>query len=228
MPLDPVPAASAGTPSWSPWPVALHDARHSAASPNDGPVNGTVRWRRRLEGPVTPGPVLARDRTIYVASNAGVLHALDPTTGADRCTVDAGTNDAGADLSTSALVLPDGTIVWGPPGSRRLLGRSPTGVRLWSVALPGRPTSPTTVDGRRIYVGDTEGGVTALDVSSSGDAPRQAWTTSVGTRSSSSIVTDGAGRLYTTADSALVALDDRRRPGLRRRPLRPGPGAAGE
>ncbi len=121
-------------------------------------VNGTVRWRRHLAGPVTPGPVLARDGTINVASNAGVLHALDPGTGADRWTVDAGTNATGFDLSTSALVLPDGTVVWGPPGSPRLLGLSPTGVRLWSVALPGQPTSPTTVDGRRIYVGDTGGG----------------------------------------------------------------------
>ncbi len=209
MPLDPVSPVSAGTPSWSPWPTALHDARHSGASSDDGPVNGTVRWRRRLEGPVTPGPVLARDGTIYVASNAGVLHALDPGTGADRWTVDAGTNATGSDLSTSALVLPDGTVVWGPPGSPRLLGISPTGVRLWSVALPGRPTSPTTVDGRRIYVGDTGGGVTALDVSSSGgDPPRQAWTTRVGTTSYGSIVTDGSGRIYTTADSALIALDD--------------------
>jgi len=186
-----------------------HDARHSGASSDDGPVNGTVRWRRRLAGPVTPGPVLARDGTIYVASNAGVLHALDPGTGADRWTVDAGTNATGADLSTSALVLPDGTVVWGPPESPRLLGISPTGVRLWSVALPGRPRSPTTVDGRRIYVGDTGGGVTALDVSSSGgDPPRQAWTTRVGTTSFGSIVTDGSGRIYTTADSALIALDD--------------------
>jgi len=58
-------------------------------------------------------------------------------------------------------------------------------------------------------VGDTGGGVTALDVSSSGgDPPRQAWTTRVGTTSYGSIVTDGSGRIYTTADSALVALDD--------------------
>ncbi len=210
MPLDPVPAASAGTPSWSPWPTALHDARHSGASPNAGPVDGTVRWRRQLEGPVTPGPVVARDGTIYVASNAGVLHALDPATGADRWTVDAQTSAPGSDLSTSALVLPDGTVVWGPPGSTSLLGISPAGVRLWSVPLAGRPTSPTTVDGRRIYVGDGAGGVTALDVSSKvGEAPRPAWTTRVGSTSYGSVVTDGSGRVYTTADSALVALDDR-------------------
>jgi len=58
-------------------------------------------------------------------------------------------------------------------------------------------------------VGDTGGGVTAMDVSSSGgDPPRQAWTTRVGTTSYGSIVTDGSGRIYTTADSALIALDD--------------------
>jgi hypothetical protein len=38
-----------------------------------GPAAKTIRWRRRLEGPVTPGPVVGPDGTIYVASNVGVL-----------------------------------------------------------------------------------------------------------------------------------------------------------
>ncbi|GLZ48897.1 hypothetical protein Acsp06_50820 [Actinomycetospora sp. NBRC 106375] len=204
-PLDPVPAAAAGTATWSPWPAALHDARHSSASSGDGPTTGTVRWRRRLGGAATGGPVVGRDGTVYTASNLGVLHALDPSTGADRWTYASGRR-GGSDLSTSALVMPNGTVVWGPPGRSELVGLSSAGSLLWTRPLPGRPTSPASVDGHRLYVGDTGGHVTALDVDR---GPRVAWTVAVGTTSYGSVVTDGSGRIYTTADSALIALDDR-------------------
>jgi hypothetical protein len=77
---------------------------------------------------------------------------------------------------------------------------------LWTQGLPGRATSPATTDGRRVYVGDTDGGVSALDVAAGGH--RLAWTVDVGTTSYGSVVTDGSGRLYTTVDTALIALDD--------------------
>lgn len=204
-PLDPVPATSAGTPSWTPWPSALHDARHSGASATDGPTTGTVRWRRALESGMTQGAVVAADGTIYAPSNTGTLHALDPATGADRWVYAAGSG-GGGDLSTSPLVLPDGTVLWGP-GGRDLLAISPAGTVLWSERLPGRPTSPVTVDGRRVYVGDTGGGLTAFDVSPAGH--RAAWTLAVGSGSYGSAVTDGEGRIYTTSGSSLVAVDDR-------------------
>jgi hypothetical protein len=111
--LDPIPHTATATTSWAPWPAALHDFRHSGASTADGPNAGIFRWRRSLEAAVTPGPVVAPDGTIYAASNAGVLHALDPVTGADRWTFDSGHRAADNDLSTSPLVLPDGTVLWG-------------------------------------------------------------------------------------------------------------------
>ena len=49
---------------------------------------------------VTPGPVVAADGTIYSATNAGVLHALDPATGADRWTYDGG-GGYGGEVRTS-------------------------------------------------------------------------------------------------------------------------------
>jgi outer membrane protein assembly factor BamB len=146
-----------------------------------------------------------QDGTIYAASNAGILHAVDPLTGADRWTYDAGVADGG-DLSISPLLLPDHTVLWGTPG-QQLVALTPAGAVLWSQALPGRPTSPVTVDGHRIYVGDSSGGVSALDVTP--NAHRLVWTVNVGSSSSGSVVTDGSGRLYTTAGSGLVAIDDR-------------------
>ena len=201
-----VPADPPGRASWAPWPAALHDARHSGASVSSGPAAGTQRWRRQLEGPVTPGPVIGPDGTVYAASNAGVLHALNPSTGQDVWTYDSGHTHVDDDLSVSALVLADGTVVWPTPGDE-LLGLSRTGVKLWSVALPGQPTSPASVDGHRIYVGDTTGVVTALDITGNGP-PQQVWAVKVGAVSYGSVVVGDSGRLYTTADSSLVAIDD--------------------
>jgi outer membrane protein assembly factor BamB len=204
--LAPVPTTSPGGPTWTPWPAAMHDARHRGVAVGDGPRAGRVRWHRSLGAPVEAGPVLAADGTIYTATNAGVLHAVDPATGADRWTYDSHRSDPDdADLSVSALVLPDGTVLWGTP-AHDLVALSPAGALLWTQPLPGRATSPATTDGRRVYVGDTGGGVSAIDVAAGGH--RSAWTVDVGTTSYGSVVTDGSGRLYTTVDTALIALDD--------------------
>ncbi|MBB5867259.1 outer membrane protein assembly factor BamB [Allocatelliglobosispora scoriae] len=197
-----------GAPSttWTPWPSAMRDARHSGMSASSGPTKGVVRWQRTLEAAVSSGPVIGADGTIYVASNGGVLHAVDATTGTDRWTYDSG-RSGGGDLSVSPLVLPDHTIIWGTPKGE-LAALSAAGELLWTQELPGRPTSPVTVDGRRIYVGDTSGGISAVDVPSAGSR-RLAWTLDVGSSSFASVVTDGTGRLYTTSGSSLVAVDDR-------------------
>jgi outer membrane protein assembly factor BamB len=192
--------------SWTPWPSALHDSRHSGSSTFAGPTAGTLRWQRHLEGAVTPGPVIGPDGTIYAASNGGVLHALDPATGADQWTYDSGTTGEGDDLSISPLVLPSGTILWPTPGDQ-LLALSPAGTLSWSLSLPGHPTSPASVDGHRVYVGDVSGTVTAIDVSAN-HPPRTAWAVKVGSVSYGSVVVGDNGRLYTTADSSLVAIDD--------------------
>lgn len=150
-----VPSQPPGVTTWAPWPAALHDARHSGSSTGDGPTSGTVRWRRTLEAAVTPGPVIGPDGTVYAASNGGVLHALNPATGDDRWTFD-GPHSGFSDLSTSPLVLPDGTVLWGSAG-HTLYALSGTGALLWQAELPGQPTSPASVDGRRVYVGDSSG-----------------------------------------------------------------------
>lgn len=198
-----IPSTTPAVANWAPWPSALHDARHSGASTAAGPRGGVVRWRRGLEGAVTPGPVVGADGTVYASSNGGVLHALDPATGADRWIYDSGAT-GGGDLSVSPLVLPDGTILFPTPGDE-VVALSRSGAELWSVRLNGTPTSPVTVDGKRVYVGDTTGTVAALDAVTG----RAVWTVDVGERSYASVVTDGTGRVYTTVDSALVAVDDK-------------------
>ncbi|MEV6611123.1 PQQ-binding-like beta-propeller repeat protein [Kutzneria sp. NPDC051319] len=195
-----LPSQSPGAATWAPWPSALHDARHSGSSTSDGPVRGVVRWQRQLEGAVTPGPVIGPGGVVYASSTAGILHAIDPVSGEDRWTYDSHYT-GGGDLSVSPLVLPSGDIAWSVPGPRLLL-LSPSGALLWSAALPGTPTSPASVDGNRIYVGDLSGHVSALDARSHS----LVWTVSVGGTSYGSVVTDGS-RVYTTADSGVTAVD---------------------
>jgi outer membrane protein assembly factor BamB len=200
-----VPAAAPGTTSWAPWPSELHDARHSGSATTAGPATGKIRWRRNLAGGVTEGAVVGADGTIYVASDAGILHAIDPSTGKDRWTYDAHAR-TDTDLSVSPLLLPDGTILYPTPAAR-LDALSPSGHLLWTQSLPAKPTSPVTANGKRVYVGDDSGAVSAIDVRPGG-GHKLAWTVRTGAQSSASVVTDGAGRVYTTSGSSLVAIGD--------------------
>lgn len=192
---------SVGSGSWAPWPQAGHDARRSGASSSTGPRTGAVRWTRTLEGDVTPGPVIGPGGTVYAASNAGTLHALDPRTGKDLWTFRP-RGGYGTDLSTSPAVLRDGTVLWPGPGGLYALDR--TGRLLWTEPLSG-PTSPA-VDGDRVVVGDQSGTVEAIDV----PTHRVLWKASLGESSYGSVALSPTDphRAYQTAGSSLYALDD--------------------
>jgi outer membrane protein assembly factor BamB len=200
------PAAVPGTTTWAPWPSELHDARHSGSATTAGPTTGKIRWRRNLAGGVTEGAAVGADGAIYVASDAGILHAIDPSTGKDRWTYDAHATTR-TDLSVSPLVLPDGIVLYPTPAAR-LDALSPSGHLLWTQSLPAKPTSPVTANGKRVYVGDDSGAVSAIDVRPGG-GHKLAWTVKTGAQSYASVVTNGAGRVYTTSGSSLVAIDDR-------------------
>ena len=156
---------------------------------------------------MTPGAVVGADGTVYASSNAGILHAIDAVTGRDRWTYDAHATVGAADLSVSPLILPDGVILYPAPGSE-LVALTSAGKVLWTQTLPGRPTSPATVNGTRVYVGDESGAVSAVDVQAGG-AHRLVWTVNVGGSSLASVVAGASGRLYMTSGTSLVAVDDR-------------------
>ncbi|MCU1493780.1 MAG: WD40-like repeat protein [Acidimicrobiaceae bacterium] len=196
--------ASAVTPA-APWPMALHDAEHSGTSTAVGPQSGTISWRRDLGGNITPGPVVAADGTIYAASSLGVLHTLDPTDGSDRWTFDGGAPySGGADLSTSPLILPSGTVLW--PGPRdTLFALSPGGKKLWSRTFGAAVLSPVLA-GSRVYVVLADATVWAIDVT--GGTPALRWSLDVGSASFGSPVVDPDGNVIMTADDTVVAIAD--------------------
>ena len=153
--------AGAATTAAAPgWPMALHDARHSGVAPVDGPTDGHVLWKRDLGSAVTPGPVVAANGTIYVATDAGVLHAINPANGSDLWTLQAPSGGGGSDLSVSPLILSSGSVLWPAPGGV-LVEVSPSGHLQWSNAVLrfAHLAGPRRVEGLRGH-GQRAGGGT--------------------------------------------------------------------
>ncbi len=199
------PTASDGVASA--WPAAIHDARHSSAVDAGvvGPQAGRIRWERRLEGNVTPGPALGADGTVYAASNAGTLHALDPATGEDKWRFDGG-RSYGSDLSTTPSIMRDGTILW-PGPSDTLVALSPAGQLLWRQRFAGFVLSPADRGDGRVYVMDMSGTLSALDVGSAG--AHVAWTLRLGAMSYSSPAISPSGTVVAAVEDAVVGVTDR-------------------
>ncbi len=198
-------SGSPARPSWTAWPQALYDAQHSGASPATGPETGHVRWSRQLEGNVTPGPVVAADGTIYAASNAGVLHALDPATGKDRWVVDE-RGSYGLDQSTSPAVLPSGLVLWpGPNG--RLIAVAADGQVRWRLDLGGQVSSPAVRDDGQVIVGNSSGLLVMLHPDEQG--PVEEWRVDLGEQSYGSPVFSQDGRTaYQSGVSGVFAVAD--------------------
>jgi outer membrane protein assembly factor BamB len=198
--------APPGMRSWAPWPQAQHDARHSGTSVTSGPTAGKVVWQRTLAaGPVPAGPVVGNGNTAYLTGPDGYLHAIDLATGKDRWATQTGSSVSG-DLSVAPLVLPDGDIVTGVSNGLSAWA-AVDGRRVWQVDLGGGGwTSPVTVDGSRIWVGNQIGRVAAVTVFR--HRATRAWTLQTTSSSYGSVVTNGDGRLYTTSTTGLVAIDD--------------------
>ncbi len=192
------PPAAPAARSWAPWPQFGHDATHSGSAPVVGPQHGAVRWRRRLEGAVVPGPAVGLGGVVYAASNAGVLHAIDLRTGRDRWRFDGG-GAYGSDLSTVAAVLRDGTVLW--PGPRdTVFALSRKGRVLWRERLAGQPLSPAVAPGGTIVLADQAGTVEALR------GRRRLWRVRLGGTSYSSPAIASDGTVYAASDQTLAAL----------------------
>jgi outer membrane protein assembly factor BamB len=197
-----VPTGAAGT---GPWPEALHDPAHSAAASVIGPSNGNLKWSRQLEGSITPGPSIGANGAIYVATNKGVLHALNSSTGADLWTFSGGSSFTGeTDLSVSPLVLPSGLILW-PGPQDTLYELSSTGQSLWSHRFSAMILSPVLA-GTTVYVELMSGTLWQLKIGSG--QPSLGWSLSIGHSSFGSPAVLHDGEVVTTADKSVAAVID--------------------
>lgn len=205
------PASSGPAPSgpapggYAPWPEAEHDAAHSSQAAVRGPQSGHIRWKTDLGSPISPGPSVGPDGTIYEATDAGDLYAIDPSNGHRRWKFNGHGVIGGDDTSTTAAVLPDGTIVW--PGPRHLVfGLDARGRRQWAVHVGGVPLSPVIASPATVYVMTTSGILAAIDVRGARTAVR--WTLRLGHQSFGSPVVRRDGVIETTVDHSLVAVRD--------------------
>ncbi len=191
MPAGPAPTAGTRPPA--------------AASPDPG---ATLRWKRELDGPVVPGPVLAPGGLLLAGTNAGTLYGLDARTGRTRWRSSTG-SPYGIDLSTSPLVR--GRLVLWPGPASSVVGLDLTGRRLWRHAFASQPLTPARGPGSTIYVEEMDGRLHALDVDARG--ARERWSLRVGTGASYGSPAVGPdGTVYTTVGRDLVAVrDDGRR-----------------
>jgi len=170
------------------------------------PLRGRVFFTRALEGPVVPGPVLTRDGSVLAASNGGVLHDLDPQTGADRWRFSGG-SAYGNDVSTSPLVLDAGRLILWPGPRNTLFALAGSGRQLWSIQFGSQVLTPLRGPGSTVYVEEMDGMMRALRVGVGGASER--WRVGVGTGSSYGSPASGAGGLvYTTVGRDLVAVRD--------------------
>jgi outer membrane protein assembly factor BamB len=163
-----------------------------------------VQWTRDLGGNITPGPAVGTDGTIYVATNSGILYALDANSGSNLWTFNGGKPIGEADLSTTPLVLPSGDVLW-PGSANTLFELSPTGAMLWSHQFSSEPLSPT-MSGNRVYVEQMGGTLSALDIGMA--APQLAWSLKVGAPSYGSPVVAPNGTIVTTANHHIVDVSD--------------------
>lgn len=148
---------------------------------------------------------MGADGTIYESANAGVLYALNPVNGHQLWKFNGGGSLGGDDLSTTAAVLPDGTIVW--PGPRHMVfGLDAQGTKQWAVNVGAVPLSPVIASPTAVYVMTTSGVLTAITIDGAKTAER--WTLKLGRQSFGSPVVRRDGVIETTVDDCLVAVRD--------------------
>lgn len=189
------------------WSALLRGPSHFGAAPVAGPTRGAIRWTRKLEGPIVPGPVTAGG-VAYVASNAGLLHALDIASGRDRWVFNGG-GAYGSDLSTAPTVLADGSILWPGPG-HRLYALTSAGHLLWSLTTAGEPLSPIVDQPRdHLILADSSGRISAFQLAPNGRSPTMLWSRVLASGSYGNPVLAADGTIYQTAGTSLYALDPR-------------------
>ncbi len=179
-------------------------ASHFGQAKVAGPTAARIRWTRHLEGPIVPGPVSVGG-VAYVASNAGILHAIEVSSGKDLWSFDGG-GAYGSDLSTAPTVLADGLILW--PGPRnRLFALTAKGRLRWTISTPGDPLTPAVDEVRRTLVlSDTTGRLSRYRLGNGDSEPKRLWSLALASPSFGNPALGSDGTTYETAGDSLYAV----------------------
>lgn len=157
---------------------------------------------------ITAGPVIEANGDIIVATDAGLLCALNPATGSNLWTFNAGQGYASNDLSTSPAILPNGIILWPGPGNQ-LFAVDADGHKLWSLVFPAMLLSPAVSSATKVYVADVNGDLSSVGIGRTGG--RVLWTLRLGGGNGATFGSPAIGpngTVYTTVDHEAVAVTD--------------------
>lgn len=192
-------------PAGTDWTTLLRGPSHYGTAAGVGPQSADLRWQRNLGSAIVAGPVTRGDAA-YVASDGGVLHAIDISTGRDLWTFDGGGPLGLEDLSTAPTVLADGLILWpGPHG--RVYALSPAGKLRWTVSSSGEPLTPAVDERARLLVIAGANGVVSGYRLMAGDAaPARVWSRRLAHPSYGNPAIGADGTTYVTAGDSLYAL----------------------
>lgn len=185
------------------WATLLHGASHFGAAGVAGPSSATVRWQRQLEAPISAAPVTVGS-TAYIASNGGVLHAIEISNGKDLWTFNGG-GSYGSDIPTAPTALADGLILW--PGPRgQLFALTPKGKLRWTLTQTAQTLTPAVDQALNLLVlADTKGNLSGYRLA--GDAaPTRLWTHKLAKISFGNPALAANGTAYQTAGNSLFAV----------------------
>jgi outer membrane protein assembly factor BamB len=204
-PSRPSPAAPISGPRLG-WPSLLDGPSHFGGSTAVGPRTDRIRWRRSLGAAIVAGPVISAGGTAYLAAANGDLHAIDIATGRDVWTFHGDGSFPSGDLSTSALILPSGEILWPGPDAR-LYALSPAGKLLWTLTGTGPLLTPV-LDRRAglLILADQTGHISGYRLAEPRRRPARVWSRRLTRASFGNPVVAADGSIYQTAGDCLFAL----------------------
>lgn len=131
------------------WPSFQRSPRNDGYTPGTAPTDDPAeRWSTTLPGAVTE-QVAVVDGTVYAATDAGTVHALDAVSGDEQWT-----EPLEGGRSQCPCVV-DGLVVVGTAAGELVALDATDGEREWATELAGPVAGPTAADGT-IYVGTSE------------------------------------------------------------------------
>jgi outer membrane protein assembly factor BamB len=152
------------------WPGFRGDAARSGNAAR-GPVGLPVlQWRFRAAGPVNSDVAIVGD-AVFVASDDGIVRALDRTSGAERWAFRTAQGPLiGLAIDSGLALVVDGT-------GHLIALDAATGKERWASRSALIGPSNLAVDGGRVYAGQSDGSIAAINAASGVEM----WRTSIST-----------------------------------------------
>jgi len=123
----------------TPWPMFMHDVRHTGQSASSGPQENTLSWKYQTGSGIAASPVLGDDGTIYAGGIDGKLYAVSPGGGKKW------SYETGGGISSSAAVDINGVIYAGSDDGY-LYAIQKDGTLKWRYKTSGSITSSPTLN----------------------------------------------------------------------------------